>query len=64
VLNGSTITLLQTPDNNYAFDGWGVSTWFVEPHESLARHRPVDLLESNLRAILQAARADHAVGAG
>ncbi len=23
VLNGSTITLLQTPDNNYAFDGWG-----------------------------------------
>jgi uncharacterized protein (DUF2384 family) len=48
----------------HAFDGWGVSTWFVEPHESLARHRPVDLLESNLRAILQAARADHAVGAG
>jgi hypothetical protein len=47
----------------HEFDGWAVSTWFVEPHEWLARHRPVDLLESNLRAILQAARADHLVGA-
>jgi uncharacterized protein (DUF2384 family) len=43
-------------------DGWAVSTWFVEPHEWLAQHRPVDLLESNLPAILQAAGADHLVG--
>jgi hypothetical protein len=48
----------------HEFDGWGVCTWFVEPNAWLAQRRPVDLLESNLGAIVQAARADHVVGAG
>jgi hypothetical protein len=45
------------------FDGWSVCAWFVEPNAWLARRRPLDLLGSDLEAVLRAARADHLVGA-
>jgi hypothetical protein len=46
------------------FDGWTVSAWFVEPNAWLARRRPIDLLESDIEAVLLAARADLFVAAG
>jgi hypothetical protein len=46
------------------FDGWTASAWFVEPNEWLARRRPIDLLESDLDAVLLAAQADRFVAAG
>jgi hypothetical protein len=46
------------------FNGWTVAAWFVEPNVWLARRRPIDLLESELEAVLLAARADRFVAAG
>jgi hypothetical protein len=46
------------------FDGWTVSAWFVEPNVWLARRRPIDLLESDINAVMLAARADRVVAAG
>lgn len=46
------------------FDGWTVSAWFVEPNVWLAQQRPIDLLETGLGAVLDAARADRFVAAG
>lgn len=46
------------------FDGWTVAAWFVEPNAWLARRRPIDLLESDLDEVLDAARADRFVAAG
>lgn len=46
------------------FDGWTVSAWFVEPNTWLAQRRPIDLLESDTKAVLVAARADRFVAAG
>jgi hypothetical protein len=46
------------------FDGWSLAVWFAEPNSWLADRRPVDLLESNLDAVLQAARADRFIAAG
>ncbi len=46
------------------FDGWTIAAWFVEPNQWLGEQRPVDLLESKLAAVLQAARADRFVAAG
>jgi hypothetical protein len=46
------------------FDGWAVSAWFVEQNDWLARRRPIDLLESDLDAVMLAARADRFVAAG
>jgi hypothetical protein len=46
------------------FDGWTVSAWFVEPNARLARRRPIDLLESDIAAVLHAARVDRFVAAG
>ena len=46
------------------FDGWAASAWFVEPNGWLAQRRPVDLLDSDIVAVLHAARVDRFVAAG
>lgn len=46
------------------FDGWTASAWFVEPNRWLAQRRPVDLLDSDVVAVLHAARVDRFVAAG
>lgn len=46
------------------FDGWRLAAWFVEPNEWLGCERPVDLMDSNLPEVVQAARADRFVAAG
>ncbi|HEX7441459.1 MAG TPA: hypothetical protein VF319_15325 [Caldimonas sp.] len=46
------------------FDGWALALWFVRPNSSLKDGRPVDLLDSNLAAVLDAARTDRFVAAG
>lgn len=47
-----------------AFDGWSLAAWFVEPSSWLNRQRPVDLLESDPSAVLEAARADRFIATG
>jgi len=46
------------------FDGWTRAAWFARPTAWLQGRRPVDLLESNLAAVLGAARADRFIAAG
>jgi hypothetical protein len=46
------------------FDGWTVSAWFVEPNLWLGQRRPIDLLESEIGAVIHAARGDRFVAAG
>ena len=46
------------------FEGWTIAAWFVEPNPWLANRRPVDMLDSKLGVVLQAARADRFVAAG
>lgn len=46
------------------YDSWRLAAWFVEPNEWLACQRPVDLMDTNLSEVLQAARADRFVAAG
>ncbi|MEP7298320.1 MAG: hypothetical protein ABI702_19220 [Burkholderiales bacterium] len=47
-----------------AFDGWDVASWFTRPNGWLDDRPPVDLIGSNLAAVLGAARADRFVSAG
>jgi len=47
-----------------AFDGWPLATWFGDPNAWLSARRPVDLLDSDLPAVLDAARADRFIAAG
>ena len=47
-----------------AFDGWALAIWFARPNSCLNAHRPVDLLDSNLPAVLGAARTDRFVALG
>jgi hypothetical protein len=46
------------------FDGWALAAWFARPNSWLNDAMPVDLLESDLPAVLEAARADRFVAAG
>ena len=39
------------------FDGWAIASWYVRPHAELQGQRPLDLLDTNLNAVLAAARA-------
>ena len=39
------------------FDGWSLASWFARPNGMLDGHCPVTLLDSNLPAVLEAARA-------
>lgn len=46
------------------FDGWSLAAWFADPNAWLAGQRPVDLLDTDLPAVLAAARADRFVATG
>ena len=46
------------------FDDWSLAVWFVQPNSWLQAQRPLDLLDSDLPAVLQAARADRYIAAG
>jgi hypothetical protein len=50
------VVLLRT-----ALDDWSLANWFAQSNSWLNNRRPVDLLESNLPAVLNAARADRFV---
>jgi len=45
-------------------DGWALARWFALPHRRLDAQRPVDLLRSDLAAVLRTARADGGGPAG
>jgi hypothetical protein len=47
-----------------AFDDWDLATWFVRPNSWLGERRPLDLLQSELPSVLQAARADRFAATG
>ena len=47
-----------------AFDGWELAVWFVQPNSWLNDRSPVDLLETHLSAVLEAARADRFIVTG
>lgn len=40
------------------FDGWGLALWFAQANKALNETRPVDLLESDLPAVVSAARGE------
>lgn len=45
-------------------DDWNLAAWFARPNGSLSERRPVDLLGTDLLAVLDAARADRFVATG
>jgi hypothetical protein len=45
------------------FDGWEVASWFAEPNAWLRDQRPVEMLDSNLREVMAAARIDRFIAA-
>ena len=47
-----------------AFEGWALASWFAQPNAWLGDRKPVDLLDSDLAGVLQAARADRFIAAG
>lgn len=46
------------------FNGWELAAWFSRPNSSLNGSRPVDMVDSDLPAVLGAARTDRFVAAG
>jgi hypothetical protein len=46
------------------FHGWTLAAWFAQPNAWLNHRRPVELLSSDLPAVLEAARADRFVATG
>lgn len=40
------------------YDGWSLAVWFTRPHRNLHGAKPVDLMNTDLEAVLGAARAD------
>ena len=40
------------------FDGWTLAMWFAQPNAWLNERRPVDVLGSDVAAVVEAARAD------
>lgn len=45
-------------------DGWEAASWFVCPNDWLSGQRPVDLVDRDPDAVVQAARADRFVAGG
>ena len=45
-------------------DGWTIAAWFVRTNSWLGGRSPVDLLDSDLSEVLDAARADRFIAAG
>jgi hypothetical protein len=46
------------------FDGWTIAVWFAQRNSWLNEYKPVDLLDTEFRAVLEAARADRFIAAG
>lgn len=46
------------------FDGWTLAAWFVQSNPSLNGGRPVNLLDSNLSEVVQAARLERFIATG
>lgn len=55
IKNGVTQVITEL---NQAFDGWGLAAWFAQPNCWLDGQQPAALIDSDLSAVLQAARAD------
>ena len=49
---------------NSEFDDWHAALWFTQPNVWLQGVKPVDLINTDLQAVLEAARADRFVAAG
>ena len=49
---------------NGAFDSWEIAVWFVQPNTWLKNQRPLDLMGTQDKDVLQAARADRFVAMG
>ena len=47
-----------------ALDDWGTAAWFIQPNSWLQAKRPLDLVDSDLADVLEAARADLRIAAG
>ena len=47
-----------------AFDDWNAATWFALPNAWLGDEAPVDVLQRDPHAVLQAARADRFIARG
>jgi hypothetical protein len=47
-----------------SFEGWTLAAWFVQRNSWLNHSRPVDLIDSHLHEVLEAARADRFVATG
>jgi hypothetical protein len=46
------------------FDGWTLATWYATPNSWLQGRKPLNLLDTHLDAVVQAARADRFVANG
>lgn len=46
------------------FSGWELASWFCQPNSSLGGRRPVDVVDSDVAALRDAARIDRFVAAG
>jgi hypothetical protein len=46
------------------FDGWNLAVWFMQPNSWLDDKKPIDILDTNLPAVVAAARADRFVARG
>ena len=49
---------------NMTFDGWALAEWFTQPNDWLAGRLPVDVIDSDLPVVLDAARADRFIANG
>jgi hypothetical protein len=47
-----------------AFDDWELATWFARPNSWLRYAAPVDMMDADQPAVLQAARADRYIARG
>jgi hypothetical protein len=47
-----------------AFDDWDLATWFARPNSWLRDAAPVDVIDADQPAVLQAARADRYIARG
>ncbi len=55
IKQGSRLVLAELAS---VFDGWALALWFVRPSLWLNSRRPIDLVDSNPLAVVQAARAE------
>lgn len=58
---GVTVILRELSD---VFDNWGCALWFAQPNVWLGDRPPVDLMETGLREVLDAARVDRYIARG